>query len=146
MNLVMSGVISFCSLIIVFSVIDVLSSHTKNADAIKKIIMLITLILLIKIASDFDLTSFTIKSDDYTTQTESIWQESAKNIEMQLNEIFKEYLNSYGLNIDNVKVTVKTDFTDFEIDKVLITGEDATSAKKLISGYFKIDNAYIFTE
>ena len=65
---------------------------------------------------------------------------------MQLNEIFKEYLNSYGLNIDNVKVTVKTDFTDFEINKVLITGEDTTSAKKLISGYFKIDNAYIFTE
>lgn len=146
MNMILNGVISFCSLIIIFSIIDVLSSRTKNAESIKKIIMLITLMLLIKFVSNLDFSHLTVESSDYISQTESIWNESARNIEMQLKEIIKDYLNLNGLKVDNIEVSVRTDFTDFEIDKVIITGEDAIPAKKLISGYFKIDNAYIFTE
>ena len=147
MDEILRLVLSICVLMIIYSLVESVVGKTKNAVYVKNVMTVLVIIISVDFFYGFDLNdSAAFDISEFEVDNASVWDNTVTYVEDSLELQMTDLITVNGLNVDNINVSVTTDYSEFEIEKIFITGPDATAAKNLISGHFGIAIAYINTE
>ena len=139
-------IIQIVIIIIVYSIVQSLTSSSKNSLFVKSNMFIIIILITMSFFNEINFKSkLNFNVDDYKINKDQVWQNSIENIEKQLeSQILKLCLDN-GLVISSCTINLIKSDTDIIIDEIKINGPDKTAAKNLITGYFKLNPAYIIT-
>lgn len=147
MNELLKFAINFFALIIICTVIEQLTINDKMALYIKPAIYAV---IIIHTVTFFSKISFSDPSEflieQYTVDSDAVWNSACENSEITLKEHMLDICSNDGLDVDDIYVDLETDMESFYINRVIIYGEDADTAKNLICGYYGISDKSVYTE
>ena len=144
MSSIINLTINLCILVIISVIIENIISGTKSEKYVKLVItcVVITVILNFLINLEFsEINNF--ETDDYKVDTNGIWDDTLKILSEETEKQMLLICKQNAVNVDSIKVDLETDYSDFKIKSVTISGMQAREAKNLIAGYFQISLAYI---
>ncbi len=144
MNELIKFAINICILVIIASVVTTVTENMKNGKLVRSAaaVMMIVVTLNFILSIDFDSNDIFI-AENYSVDRAEVWQNALLNVKEQLENEMLSVCKQNKLNIDNINVSLDTDYENIQIKSVNVTGADAVAAKNLIAGYFKIGLAYI---
>lgn len=139
--------LSISILMIIYSLVESIVGKTKNARYVKNVMLVLAVIISIDFFYNFDISSSLVfDTSDLAIDNTAVWNNALVYIEESLEQQMSDFTVANGLSIDSIDVSVGTNYSEFQIKNILITGADAQIAKNLISGHFDIALAYINTE
>jgi len=115
--------------------------YVKSALSVVIILTVITFISNMKINNNFD-----IAFDDFSIDTETVWEQQALRCEQLIEKEMIEDCRKNNISVTEIDAKVICKDNNFEIESIKIYGIDKYSAKNYISGKYRIGLAYINTD
>ena len=143
MNAVYSIIIKLCVLFIVMALVEILVEGSKCARYVKSVISVLLIIAIIEfiINADFEIVFPEIADCDMTEK--SVWDNTKEFAQQELQNKLIELCYSNGIVIENIDVELSTDYHNYNIERIVVSGQNALKAKKFLSGYLNLGLAYI---
>lgn len=135
---------SICILMIIATLVANLTENFKNGRQVRSAVAVLIIIVSLNFILNIDLSSDELFTPEkYAVDSSAVWEKTLESVSEQLENEMINMCDQNGLDIDKIEVSLKTDYKNFEVKSVSISGNDSQSAKNLIAGYFKIGLAYI---
>jgi len=105
----------------------------------KTLISAFLLISVVTLISKFNFKS--VKSytfENYSVNYNETWDIVLSQLESELKQKMLQFCYDNGIEMVDLDINLKTDYSSIEIDTITIYGRDCLAAKNLISGYYRI--------
>ena len=143
MNDIKSAGLLICILMVLMAYLKQAIPKGKSTYLMKAIISIFILLSVVQGIRNLNFESLkTLFYSGYSRSNE-VWSQAAEMIEVGLKEEFQNYLEAEEINALVVSVSVEVNQETFEIKKVIVSGNEAETARNLLAGRYQIGIAYI---
>lgn len=132
-----------CILMVLMAYLKQAIPRGKTTYLMKAIISIFILLSIFEGIRNFNFNSLRDLLDSSYAQNDEVWAKSARLIEDGLKKEFTHFLIDEGVMATVESITVEGNQDAFEIRKVIVSGQDAQTAKNLLAGRYQIGIAYI---
>ncbi len=132
-----------CVLMVLMAYLKQAIPRGKITYLMKAIISIFILLSLVQGVMSFDFQALKQAMNSTYNRNEAVWDQTATMIEEGLRKEFENFLDQQSLEAEVKSVNVNGDQNGFRIEKVVLSGIRAETAKKLLAGRYQIGIAYI---
>lgn len=132
-----------CILMVLMAYLKQAIPRGKTTYLMKSIISIFILLSIVRGVLDFDFSALKIAIESSYSRNDAVWNQTAAMIEEGLKNEFKNFLIEQEVDAEVQKVTVSGNQDGFVVKKIIVSGKNAETAKKLLSGRYQIGIAYI---
>lgn len=127
-----------CILMLLMAYLKQVIPRGKTTYLMKAIISVFILLSIVQGVLEFDFSKWNSFLNSGYTNSELIWSDAAELVEEGLKNEFENFLDEMQIDADVEFVSVSGDQNGFEIQKVIVGGEDSVTAKNLLAGRYRI--------
>lgn len=132
-----------CILMILMAYLKQAIPKGKTAYLMKTIVSVFILMSIVDGVHHFDFSSVKALTDSSYAQNDEVWTKASSLIGEGLQKEFQGFLDREQIKATVISVTVEGDQDSFLIKSVVMSGEQAETARNLIAGRYNIGIAYI---
>ncbi|MBQ8894247.1 MAG: hypothetical protein IJ043_07555 [Clostridia bacterium] len=132
-----------CVLMVLMAYLKQAIPKGKTTYLMKAIISIFILISIVNAVRTFDVKALTDLMNSSYTGNEEIWSRSAELVAEGLYTEFNRFLTDENIHAKVEKVEVDASEDSFEIQKIIVSGQEAETARNLLAGRYQIGIIYI---
>ena len=132
-----------CILMVLMAYLKQVIPRGKSMYLMNAIISVFILISIVDGVRNFDFASIKALMDRTYSHNEAVWENAAGLIGDGLKNEFQNFLLEEHIDAEVNEVTVEGTADAFEIKRVIVSGNDAETARNLLAGRYQIGIAYI---
>lgn len=143
MTEIKSAGLMICILMVLMAYLKQAIPRGKTTYLMKAIISIFILLSVVQGVVRFDFDALNKSFESSYTRNEEVWKKTAEMVSAGLKNEFEMFLQDQKINARVLGVHVEGNQDGFQIKKVIVSGTEAETAKKLLAGRYQIGIAYV---
>ena len=143
MTEIKSAGLTVCILMVLMAYLKQAIPRGKTTYLMKAIISVFILLSVVQGVMRFDFDTLKNSFDGSYARNEEVWEKTAEMVSAGLKNEFEMFLQKQKINARVLNVYVEGNQDGFHIKKVIVSGAEAETAKKLLAGRYQIGIAYV---
>lgn len=143
MTEIKSAGLMVCILMVLMAYLKQAIPRGKTTYLMKAIISIFILLSVVQGVMKFDFHTLKSTFESSYTPNEEVWKKTAEMVSTGLKDEFEMFLKKQNINATVLCVDVAGNQDGFHIERVIVSGGEAETAKELLAGRYQIGIAYI---